>query len=237
MAHTTIETVAYIVKEERITTIEHNIRPGTFVVEPREPYPGYHGLNTPEEVQHNPTDIFLLTKKRNAAEQIAHLTRKVITNCGIEFNAARSELFFYNDTYPGIRIRGLESYAQIEILQTWYADLGINFLKKEKIDTKAIIKIQKMLTAEELQPGVWQDLLNAEMRYFEIPKEISFQQFAQITTKIKNNQINNNFDVALGGIFRMNGLVDIIRVYSNSTETLENTKNIRNLFVSEIEKL
>lgn len=237
MAGTQIETVAYILKEEHIASLQHHIRPNTFVVEAEEPYPGYHGLNVPNERKHEPGDIFLITKKRYAAEQIAHVTRKVRYKCDIPFDAARAELFFFNDTYSAIRLRGLKTYEQVEDVQKWYIDNNVAFAKRERTDTKAVIKIQKMLWADEVEEGIFQDLDDPNTKYFAIPKEITWQEFVDITLKIKRNTNRKDYDAAYGGIFRRNGLTDMVRIFSDKDSSLENLKGIRDLYLAEIKRL
>lgn len=237
MAGIQLETIAYIIKEEKISNVDHDVRSNTFVVETVDPYPGYHGLNVPTEKRHNPEDVFLLTKKRLVAEQIAHITRNVKKQSGIDFDAARADLFFFNDNYPAIRIRGLESYSQVEKLQNWYVDFGVDLAKREKVDASAVIKIQKMLFAEEVEPGVYVDLDDGQNRYFEIPHELTWQQFAAITSTVKRNLALNNFDLALGGVFRRGGLRDFIRVYTSKENELKELKCIQDLFITEVNKL
>lgn len=237
MASKQIETVAYIVKEEQIMTIDHNVRPNTFVVEAQEPYPGYHGLYLPNTTRQTPGDVFFILKKRFAAELIAHITRRVKRMGEIDFDAARAELYFFNDTYPAIRVRGLASYDQIEELQKWYLDHDVPFAKKERTDTKAIIKIQKMLSAEEIEPGIFQDLDDPKSRYFALPDELSWQEFAKITLKIKRNHSLGNYDAAWGGIFRRSGLVDVVRIFADSDFDLDHLKQLQSLYLDEYNKL
>ncbi len=237
MAETQLETVAYIIKEELITSIGHHTQPNTFVIEAEEPYPGYYGANIPNSKKMTPGDIFLVLKKRYAAEQVAHISRKVKQKCGIDFDPARAELFFFNDMYSAIRLRGLSSYEQIETVQKWYMDNGVSLAKKEDIDTKAVIKIQKILLAEEVEPGVYVDLEDEYSKYFEIPREISWLEFVSMTVKIKRNTGGKDYDAALGGIFRKKGLVDMIRIYSDKEASIDSLKTIRDLYLAEIKKL
>lgn len=237
MTNTQLETVAYIVKEEHIVSISEKIVPNTFVVEAEEPYPGYHGLNIPNERKLAPADIYLITKKRYAAEQIAHITRKVREKCHVQLDAARAELFFFNETQPAIRLRGLSSYTQIEEIQKWYIDSGVAMAKKQKTNTTAVIKIQKMLWANEPEEGIYIDLDDTNATYFRIPKEISWQEFVDITQKIKRNLTTKDFDVALGGIFRKQGLIDIVRVYTDKNTSVETLKSLQEKYITEIKKI
>jgi hypothetical protein len=73
--------------------------------------------------------------------------------------------------------------------------------------------------------------------YFSIPKEISWQEFFDITLKIKRNLTEKDFDVALGGIFRRLGLVDIVRVYTAKNVSVETLKMLQEKYITEIKKI
>ncbi|MDZ7744042.1 MAG: hypothetical protein U5Q03_20495 [Bacteroidota bacterium] len=81
---------------------------------------------------------------------------------------------------------------------------------------EGLIKIKKCFLLDELDNGIYMDKENPEMGYFEIPVKLNFAQFEQMTLDIKRNIKENNWDAALGILYRKSGLVDMIRIYDTN---------------------
>ena len=123
----------------------------------------------------------------------------------------------FNKMEPCIRIKDLDNYALIPELISYYKEEGINFLKGKKIESySGSMKIKKYFLLDEVQDGVYMDRETREMGYFEIPTILDWDTFEKITIDIKHNIEDNNFDAALGTLYRKSGLKDIIRIYDTN---------------------
>ncbi len=69
----------------------------------------------------------------------------------------------------------------------------------------------------------------------ELPVDLPWDTFKDFTITVKNNIVNNNFDVAQGVFYRKKGIVDTIRIY-DCEAGLERFKMIRNKYLDEIRK-
>jgi hypothetical protein len=229
---TVIETIGAIIKEEKLQNLSSQILPNTFVLEESEPFSGYHGKDLPTDPV--PLYIYLITKKRDRGEKILRATRSIRQYFQYHFDASPAELCIFNDTYFAIRVRSLESFDIIAELQSCFQGEGIQFMKLKKYNDKGIIKVRKFLDLEIMDEGIYRDLEDPMMYYFEIPVKLSWKVFETITRSVKNNLINNHFDAALGTVYRKD-ITDVIRIYEKECN-LERLKELMNTYMEEIRK-
>lgn len=226
-----IITMGSISKQEIVKTLESNIMPGTFVLEIMEPFPGYHGANLPTDPV--PRSIFLATAKEYTDEEILRISERISLSCQTCFSATPASITIYNDVYPCIRIWGLDSYEFIPELQESFKNEGIDFRKRKNIKDVALIKIKKAFHIKEKEDGIYFDVETPNMYYLKIPF-ISWNLFEEITKNIKNNIVHKDFDVALG-MFFMNRVVDIVRLYGKDVD-IEFLSSLKTKYMSEIDK-
>ena len=90
-------------------------------------------------------------------------------------------------------------------------------MKGRKIESySGSMKIKKYFLLDEVNEGIYMDRETPEMAYFEIPFQLDWATFEKITIDLKHNIEDNNFDAALGTLYRKNGLKDIIRIYDTN---------------------
>ncbi len=227
-----IETFGAIIKEEKLHNLDANILPNSFVLEETEPFSGYHGKDLPTDPV--PLYIYLLTKKRYRGEKILRATRSIHQYSEHPFDASPAELCIFNDTYFAIRVRNLSSFELIPEIQECFQGEGIQFMKKKTYNDKGIIKVRKFLDLELLDEGIYRDLEDPMMYYFEIPVKLRWKVFEVITRAVKNNLDNNNFDAALGVLYRKE-ILDVVRIYEKDC-SLDRLKELRGTYLEEIRK-
>ena len=226
-----IITLGSISKQEIVKTLDSNILQNTLVMEIMDPFPGYHGANLPTESI--PRSIFLCTVKSYTDEEVLRISEKISLSCKTCFSASPSTVSIYNEEYPAIRLWGLESYDYIPELQESFKNEGIEFKKKRNIKDVALLNIKKAFHIEEIENGIYKDIQTPKMFYFTIPY-ISWNLFEEITKQIKNNLDNKNFDVAQG-LFFMNKVIDVVRLYGKEME-VSYLKALQEKYHQEIEK-
>lgn len=220
------EVLGHIIKEETISLLNHHVVKGSLVINIDHPFPGFHGHNF--DFSSKPRSIILLTKELYSLAKILRAQRVINNKDGFDISASFAKVKVDKKIFYGIRIKGLTCYDQIPDLQKEFMNLGFEFLmqKKIKTDKPVSIKISKFFHINSLDNGIFEDSHYKNMYYLDIPNYVNWERFREITTHVKNNISNNNFDV-VKGIFYMNDRVyDIIRVYKNniSMDLLEEIK-------------
>ncbi|MCP4553335.1 MAG: hypothetical protein GY834_15125 [Bacteroidetes bacterium] len=226
----TIETIGTIEKKETLISVDSD----HLVLESLHPFPGYHGTTVPDQT--NPKSLFLVMRSNKTEEAIIRITAKVRSKFSSELEGSPGVVSVFNRMEPCIRIKNLKSYALIPELISSYKGEGISFIKGRKIDSYyGAIKIKKNFILSEVNEGIYMDKETPEMGYFEIPTQLDWDLFEKITIDLKHNIDDNNFDVALGTIYRNSGLIDIIRVY-NTNVCLGECLFLREKYNAEIAK-
>jgi len=227
-----IETMGSIAKVEKLETLDSNILVNTLVLEEVEPFPGYHGANLPSG--YNPTAVYLIIKKKHTSIKMLRITQDISRHFKHEFDGTSANICINNDVYNAIRLRNLENIKILPELQKNYMYEGIKFLKKKNIKGDGIIELKKHFELEALGEGIYKDLEDPLMFYLRIPKHLSWQIFLEVTTSIKHNLDNLNFDGALGSIY-LKDIIDVVRIFAKDME-LDDLSMIRQQYLDELRK-
>ena len=228
-----IETMGYIKKEESLVTVENNIIHHTFVLESSHPFPGYHGENLPDKS--HPRSLFLIVNKDYSFEEVARISKKIKKDFKYDFNASQGNIYLKSSSYPCIRIKYLESFTFLPELQYKFQDEGVKFAKHKSFDSSSLIIINKHFYIEEMEEGIYNDMLESSKFYIELPVGLKWDEFKEITINIKNNIDNSNFDAAQGVFYRKEGIVDVVRLYITEGE-IDRLKIIQKMYIDLIDK-
>jgi hypothetical protein len=228
-----IETIGVLLKRETLQSVEHFVLENTLVLESLEPFPGYHGENLPQEPY--PNSLFFITDKTYPVEKIFRVSQHLCCDLGLKIDACPVEITIYNTVYPGIRVRGLNQYSMIPETQACYIKKGIGFLKYFKIHEPALMRIVKMFVCEKIDPFILRDIVNANTYYLTIPYHFSWEQFREVTHKVKNNMYNNNFDAAVGYLY-LSVLTEFVRIFDYNPG-IEKLTLIREKYLDEIKRI
>jgi hypothetical protein len=227
-----IETMGAIAKVEKLATLDTNILENTFVLEEVEPFPGYHGANLPSG--YNPSAVYLIIKKKPSSIKILRITQDIRKYFKHEFDGTAATICINNDVYTAIRLRNMEDIKILPELQKNYMYEGIKFVKKKNLTGDGIIDLKKHFELEALGEGIYKDMEDPLMYYLRIPKHLSWQVFIEITTSIKHNLDNLNFDGALGSIY-LKEIIDVVRIFAKDME-LGDLSMIRQQYLDELRK-
>jgi hypothetical protein len=230
----TIETVGYILKEEKIATLTQNIIPNTLVLETQKAYPGYHGKDLPEEFSF-PEFIYFITREKYTTEHILRVSEAVQKYFDKKLDVARAELTIYNNIYHSFRLKECVDYTRVLEIQTFYKSEGIQFAKSKKIEATGLIQVQKTFALKETPEGIYHDLQEPNYFYIKLPINLNWEKFKAITLNIKRNIDNDNFDAALGLFYRTIGIVDFVRIYDKESSP-EKLLDLKERYFNEIKK-
>ncbi len=229
-----IETTGYIVKTERMKSLERNIMSNTLVLKSMKPFPGYEDKDDPKESSRL-SYVYLILMYRYFPEKIERIS-KVLK--GEKYNKcifSCSEIVIKNKILQGIRIKGLDCYEMIPEIQADYKYNDIKFMSYDAIDSEGKIKVFKHFKISEITEGIYRDLFEGEKFYFTVPVQINWRIFENLSNNVKKKIEDSNFDSALGIINRFSGPEDVIRIYDKN-KTLERALEIRNKYLKEIKR-
>lgn len=229
------ETYSIITKGERVTTINHGIANGTFVLEITSPLPGYYGAEYLIN-QDNPGHILLILKNFLPFETFYRTLRKIKKFSSMDFDAAPADVTIGNLNFPAIRLRDLDQYSDIQEIQEYFMDEKIQFAKPMKVNDLAMIRVKKFLSLTEISEGIYNDDNQRDYKYFTIDNPVTWKAFEKITSRIRHNINDKNFDGALGVLFRTGDMIDVIRIYSNKMN-LDDLKEIKRMYIKALSEL
>lgn len=228
-----IETIGSITKMEKLRSLECDVLKNTLVLKNVDPFPGNQSSLDPVGTKSKPGSIFIILKYRYAPEKINRINKSLaaskITACYPSFG----ELIIRSLIFPCIRIKGLEDFSYIPVVQNFFKRHDLHLFDYKLIDDFAQIKIFKTFRLIEMTEGLYRDLNEGEKIYIRIPNTLEWAQFEQITYKIKRSAKNYNFDAALGTIYRFCGTEDVIRIYDNN-KTLKRALELKRHFLKSI---
>lgn len=210
------EVLGSLIKEEELKCLTEKILTNTCVLESDVPFPGYHHDVPIEAV---PYLVFLMTSKAYNREQVTRAAHNIKKYCTFKFDAASCEIFINNNILPCVRITGLENYEDISELQSDFQSEGFEFMKKEMIHAKGIIKIKKTFVLEEVRPGIFRDKLEHKMGYFKTSKNFSWKLFEKITYAVRNNWTGQHFDAAQAFFYRNFDIIEVVRIFHHSQDS------------------
>ncbi len=227
-----IETIGIIEKKETLSNVGYS----DLVLESSHPFPGYHGTTVPDK--DHPQLLFFITKAQYPAEDIVRISQEIKKKSNIKFDGTPAHVSLPNEELlPSVRIKGLKDYKQIPELLKHYKEAGVSFASNRKLEPYyGLIRVRKMLMLEDTGECTLQDSETSEMRFFQLPKKISWDDFEKITMHIKRNIEDPNFDAALATIFRKNGLIDYVRIYDVDCP-IDKLNLIRKKYLQEIKRL
>lgn len=227
-----VEVFGTITKYETVLTITDKVLPGSLVFEAIAPFPGYYH-EEPDCAK--PVYMYLALHRQYPLMDMIRATEKVEKTLGERFDAGKGSLKIYNDEYDVLRVRHLNRYDLIGTLQQGYQEQGIYFLQKTMrgFEETVRIRVVKFFSMKEIDNGIYLDAKEDFHAYFEIPKHYEWEDFNDLTQKVKYNWDGSKFDAAMGA-FHYNGqLHEFVRVYSNNL-SLRYLQQLRKLYLQKI---
>ncbi len=214
----TIHTIGYIKKKELVAPVKANILANTLVLESKEPFPGYHGGNLPNDSV--PKYFFIVVQGFYTADRIvrsAEAMKKIIDK---NFCADFGYLDIANERLFCVRVKNLGTYQEISEIQKHLQSDGVKLMKFKKVEGEGVLKVQKFYNITEIEKGVYIDNDSSTLVYLKMDYHVSSENFEEITRVVMNNVDNNNFDAAVSSIYMNCTVVDFIRIYSKAIQTI-----------------
>lgn len=226
------EVFGTLTKNETVFTIDHKILPGTLVFEALRPFPGYY-YDTPTGAK--PVYLYLALEEQYTLVEIIRASQKVQLEFNSPFDAGKGFLEIYDEKYNVLRIRHLRDYDLLEKLQQSFTANGIHFLHKSKKykDESVKIRIIKFFSLEEIAESIFLDKREKYHAYLQIPRHLNWEEFDNITKKVKYNWVESKFDAAKASFYYDGELHEVVRIYSDKIGS-EYLKELRKLYLDKM---
>ncbi len=215
MFERTIERYGKIIKEENLWSVNDIGVPNTCILESMDPYFGYYA-HVPDESK--PKFIYFITKTKYPLEDILRAYQRIRMTFP-DIDIAASQINLNGEKLSGIRIRNLEDYAKVGILQEKFLYEGIKFFTKQRNveNVPSIITTNKFFKLQDYcEKGIFMDMIQTNNGYFVIPVNMDWQNFKKLILYIKNNNADYYFDAAMGFFYDFSVITDIVRIYTKN---------------------
>lgn len=234
-AHTHCEVFGSLEKVEQFTTLAENIIPGTLVFESPAPFWGYYNEFDSPQTDLSPQYIYIATLKTYAVFDVVRAFNKVKEKFDFDLDAAKAFVRFNDRFYNAIRLRHIDGYTNIVKIQQAFEENGIGMLMANSSwnNVTTNVSLKKVFCLKELTDTIYTDACESNHFYITIPNRLSFEEFADVTRKVKNNWLGTRFDAALGYFLRENAVTEIIRIYTENHK-LEDLEAIHKLYMQKI---
>ena len=197
--HKHCEVFGSLEKMEQFNTLNQNIIPGSLVFESPAPFWGYYNEFDSPHVDTSPQYIYIAILKTYAVFDVVRAFQKVKKDVDFDLDAAKGFVRFNDRFFNVIRLRHMDDYSQIAVVQEAFERHGIAMLMAagnyKNVTTHVTLK--KVFCLDLISEGIYKDSAESNHYYLEIPKALSFDEFAEVTRKVRNNWLGVKFDAAL----------------------------------------
>ncbi len=228
-----IEVFGSLTKREPVFTINDKIKPGSLVFEALKPFPGYYH-ETPFN-NTKPLYMYLALQEHYPLEEVIRATEKVEQIFDESFEAGKGFLRIHGQLYNVLRVRHLNNYDQVARLQESYEQSGLKFIEKQKksYEDEAQIKVVKFFYVHAIDEGIYIDNREEFHAYIEIPKHYEWEEFNELSNRVKYNWEESKFDAAAASFYYGGKMHEVVRIYSNKMD-LEYLQKLKKLFLEKM---
>lgn len=212
-----IESLGFVIKKEKLATIESDYKFSELILEDLDPYPGFYDhYHIPmNEKEQKPRSIFAVIKN-NSLDEMDNFIRTTVNiknETGLKFDAVMGLLELQNTTTACIRLN-MDEYKPLPEIINQYSKRGFNFLANRTIKPYiSLISVRKYMILEEISEGIYRDTEMADIYYIMANKYLSWDQFEKISISIRNNWDHKVYDAAQAGVYCKKGVIELVRIY------------------------
>lgn len=229
--HKHCEVFGTLEKIEQFNTLNQNIIPGSLVFESPAPFWGYYNEFDSPNANNSPHYIYIAIMTTHEVFDVVRAFQKVRKEFDFDLDAAKAFVRFNDRFYNVIRLRHISDYAKIKDVQESFAKNGISMLMAtgnwQNVTTH--VSLKKVFCLQSLTDSIYKDMCEPHHFYLKIPKTLTFEEFAEVTAKVRNNWLGSKFDAALAYFLKEKEVVEIVRIYSELLE-LSHLEEIQKIY-------
>lgn len=202
-----------LLKEETLTCIDNSVLlPDTCVLESVNPFSGYYNEVPGAD---KPLYLYLVLEGNCSFEKTLRATAGIKKHFRFPFDAAPGSITLPGGNHQVIRIRNLQEFGHIAMLQKAFLDEGMQFIRKtrkvEKVE--ALIHLTKFFYLEPIGEMMFLDRSQAHHGYFIIPRFVDWNDFKDLTREVKFDAGLQIFDAATACYFENHTIFEMVRIY------------------------
>lgn len=203
-----------LLKYEPLSCVEQNLPiKDTCVLESISPFYGYYDV-IPDI--RKPLYLYLMLEGHLFTSDIMLAVNAIKQKADFPFDAVHASITFpNNEPAYSIRVRDLALYSDIEKLQRLLVDQGLRMKRKSRAiqNVYGWIRLDKFFYLEPWGDGLYKDLQQSHHGYFELPAQITWEKFVELTTEVKYDTNLLYFDAARAFFFEKDKTVELVRIY------------------------
>lgn len=233
--HQHCEVFGTLEKIEQFNTLHENIIPGSLVFESPAPFSGYYNEFDSPNANLSPHYIYIGILTTYAVFDVVRALQKVREEFDFDLDAAKAFVRFNDRFFNVIRLRHITDYALIRAVQESFVKHGIAMLMASGnwMNVTTHVTLKKVFCLQTISEHIYKDACEPNHYYLRIPKTLSFEEFADVTAKVRYNWLDSKFDAALGYFLKEQEVVEIIRIYAEHLE-LPQLQELRKLYLQKI---
>ncbi len=203
-----------LIKEEPLSTLESELTAdNTCVLESTSPFFGYYQdapMGKPDPY------IYCVLDGEHSILEVIRATMRINKKRRNPVDVASGRLFLRDRACPVIRIKHMQHFNQVPLVQQALMQEGISFKKRQRTirEQMGVIHLSKMLY---LLPfgvdGLFMDAEDPTKAYFEMPGYLSWDDFKSLTTQARYDTNILYFDAAQATIIKDGKVVDLVRIF------------------------
>ncbi len=203
-----------LIKEEPLSTLEPALTDGnTCVLESTSPFFGYYQdapMGKPDP------HIYCVLDREHSFMAVIRATTRINEKRRNPVDVATGRLFLLDRACPVIRIKHMQHFNQVPLVQQALMHEGISFKKRQRTirEQMGVIHLSKMLYLLPVDvDGLYMDADDPTKAYFEMPGCLSWDDFKSLTTQAKYDTSILYYDAAQATIVKEGKIVDLVRVF------------------------
>ena len=232
---TVIQTIGSIIKQELLNSLNDNILPNTCVLFSRKL--DSERFTERDQIQlegEQLSSIYIVLQYRYAPEKILKLSKQISKLLNTECSITYVEIMLKDKILPCIRIKRLRHMSYVSTIQKIIKTNNFKLSQTPIIIDNCFVKIFKNFKVLEIDPYIYRDYFEREKIYIKPPYGIDNDLFNLLVFRVKEKMVNNNFDAALGELYRFNGTETIIRILDKN-RSLERALEFKMYFMKELD--
>ncbi len=219
-----------VIKEEPLSTLEPDMTAdNTCVLESTSPFFGYYQdapMGQPDPY------IYCVLKDHCPLVDIVRATLKINAKRRNPVDITVGSVTLQDKTCAVIRIKDINQFSQVQIIQQSLMEEGIVFKKRQRniYEQMAMIRLSKMLYLIPKGDGLFLDTEDDTKGYFSVPRHYSWDEFKDLTAEAKYDTRILYFDAAQATILENRAITDMVRIYKLGI-TMGKLRDIRDRYL------
>ncbi len=234
-----IQSLGYLLKKEKLASLESEHSHSEMLLESLDPYPGFYEeyFVPTTEKEHKPKSVFIVLKNFDVCHEddFIRMSMHIKRDHDIKFDAALSSIMLFNKSATTIRVN-MDDYRQLPELISHYSKVGVTFQSDKLVKPyQSLIKIRRYFDLEIMAEGVFKDIDKPNTYYIRVPLFMTWDEFETATIAIRNNFDYKTYDAAQAAIYNKAGIIELVRIYDRKAD-LSKLESLRQKYIIEVER-